>query len=817
MFIAPEVGSRKDEGERITPMERWCIRVRGIVQGVGFRPFVFDLATRLGLTGSVRNSGGAVVIEAEGDSNALAHLLESLRRQPPALARVEEITWQSAPLLGTTAFVILESEIPRAAVGSILLAADVATCPDCARELFDPQDRRYGYPFLNCTQCGPRLTIITGVPYDRARTTMARFKMCRDCQAEYNNPGNRRFHAQPIACPACGPSLKLMQNDSEQLTDVECLTSFVAAIHGGGIGALKGLGGYHLVCDARRQSTVQLLRQRKQRAAKPFAVMVRDVTEARRYCWINDQEQKILESLQRPIVLLRQRLPREGGELLAEALAPGNPYLGIMLPYTPLHLLLLKQASTMPLVMTSGNRADEPIAYQDKEAFARLRGIADIFLVHDRPIQLRCDDSVTRVVMGKEAPVRRSRGEAPLPLALPLACAVPMLATGGQFKGAFALGRDRQAILSHHLGDLDHWDAYQAFTRDIALYESLFSIQPKVLVHDLHPHYASSNYVRQRAALEGQALIAVQHHHAHLASCLAEHGVNEPAIGVVFDGTGLGTDGTLWGGEFLVGNALQVYRGAHLRPVAMPGGDEASRAPWRMALAHLLDANRATNWQPMGIAPPLSPVLWKTLIQMTLGGINCPRTSSMGRLFDAAAALAGVCPIAEFEGQAAMSWEWLATDLAPLPPYPFGLVTNSVTAPTTVEEPSLSDPTLMFPTTSLVGWQTAPYMPTIIDTRPLIAAVADDVTQKVAIAVIARRFHSTIVEIIVTVCQLLHAETTINLVALSGGVFLNALLLAESQTRLVQAGFRVLTHERVPASDGGLSLGQLAVAAAYWK
>ncbi len=799
-------------------VERWVIVVRGIVQGVGFRPFTYNLATRLRLAGKVRNQTGSVLIEVEGERPALERFLEELAGQPPPLAQIEHLSWEEQTPRGEQEFRIEASEAdPRSPV---FLSPDVATCPDCLAEMLDPGDRRYGYPFLNCTNCGPRLTIITGAPYDRQRTTMASFVMCAECRAEYEDPGNRRFHAQPTACPVCGPRLQLLDASRQPLPTLSPLADFAAALRDGKIGALKGLGGYHLACDARNAGAVAELRRRKHRDEKPFAIMVADIQAAAALAEVGAAEQILLESPGRPIVLLRKRSPDSdtspkrqrrdtrdhpgagasglcpaSPDSVAEQVAPGNPWLGVMLPYTPLHHLLLRActpacapagrpacASGIPLVMTSGNRSDEPIAYRDDE-LDRLAGIADLFLTHDRPIHVRCDDSVTRVVDGIELPVRRSRGYAPRPITLPVPCPRPLLAVGGQLKVTFALGRERQAFLSHHLGDLDHYEAFLAFEKDVALYQQLFAITPEVLIHDLHPDYVTSGHARQRAEHLGSELLAVQHHHAHLASCMAENGLTEPVIGVTFDGTGLGTDGTIWGGEFLIGDYRTFQRAAHLRTVGMPGGDRAIKEPWRMALAHLADAQ--VSFPPLRAR--LLPGEDRTVSRMLERRLNTPLTSSMGRLFDAVAVLAGVRDRVSYEGQAAIELEQLATEITEDGTYPF--------------EISLAEP-------SSLGW------PLVIDTRPVIRAVAEEAASGAEAARIARRFHSTLVDLVAEVCDRLRQVTRINAVVLSGGVFLNALLTHEVCARLGEKDFRVYRHRLVPPNDGGLSLGQLAVGAA---
>jgi hydrogenase maturation protein HypF len=758
-------------------MERWAIEIQGIVQGVGFRPFVHGLAARHGLGGFVRNRTGTVLIEVEGEPESLDRFLAELRGSPPPLSRIERLAWEKRQPLGDREFRVQRSEDD--GESPVFLSPDVATCADCLAELADPKDRRYAYPFLNCTNCGPRLTIIRGAPYDRERTTMAAFAMCDACRAEYDDPRNRRFHAEPTACPACGPRLSLLDASGRPIANGDPLRQFAESLRAGKIGALKGIGGFHLACDATNAEAVAELRRRKHRDEKPFAIMVPDLAAAAALVEIDSVEAGLLTTPRRPIVLLRKRVPCS----VAAGIAPGNPWLGVLLPYSPLHHLLMEAVEGLPLVMTSGNRSDEPIAFGD-DAVERLGGIADLYLVHDRAIHVRCDDSVTRVVDGDESPIRRSRGYAPMPIALPHRCPQALLAVGGQLKGTFALGRDRHAILSQHMGDLDHFDAYRAFVRDVALYEQLFAIRPRVLVHDLHPDYATTRYAQARAGSEGQILLAVQHHHAHVASCMAEHGLDEPVIGVAFDGTGYGTDGAIWGGEFLIADYRNFQRAAHLRYVRLPGGDQAIREPWRVALAHLIDAGAPREpFEARFLQAPL-----RAVTRMIERGVQSPPTSSMGRLFDAVASLVGIRDRVSFEGQAAIELEWLATETPPDYPYPVEFI----------------DPTE----------RGASEAPLVIDTRPLIRGVARDVGEGVSPARIARRFHSTLVELIAAACVRLRAATRIEAVVLSGGVFLNVLLTREVTRRLATDGFRVSRHRLVPPNDGGLSLGQLAIAAA---
>ena len=739
------------------------------MQGVGFRPFVHRLASKFGLHGFVKNQNGSVLIEVEGKDHSLDRFLAELTTRPPPLARIDEVHWVARPPRGDPPFQIAPSTTD--AIGAVFHSPDVATCSDCVAELFDPGDRRFRYPFLNCTNCGPRFTIIRNAPYDRERTTMASFAMCAACLAEYQDPSNRRFHAEPIACPACGPRLQAKDAQGRSIAAEDPLAEAVAALRQGRIVALKGLGGYHLACLAADERVVAELRRRKHRDEKPFALMVRDAAAARRIAELSPTEEALLVSRRRPIVLLR----KSAGAEVADAIAPGNHELGVMLPYTPLHHLLLQALGSTPLVMTSGNRSDEPIAYDDSDAQTRLAGIADLYLTHNRPIHMRCDDSVTRVVGGHELPLRRSRGYAPQPVSLPLTCRRPTLALGGQLKATFALGRDRSAIVSHHLGDLDHYEAHRAYVEAVAHYERLFDFQPEVVAHDLHPDYASTRYATLR---DSAVCLGVQHHHAHVASCMAEHGLNEPVIGVAFDGTGYGTDGGVWGGEFLVGDYRAFRRAAHFRNVAMPGGDQAIREPWRMALAHLADAG-------CDVAPLREHVCSEAragVLRQIERRFNAPMTSSAGRLFDAVAALAGVRQRVSFEGQAAIELEGLASDVVEEAVYPFDIVSDS----------------------SL-----------IIDTRPLITQVANDAQRGCAARVIGRRFHSTLVEVVAQVCSRLGNETGLRKVVLSGGVFMNVLLLTETVARLTRDGFQVYRHQTVPTNDGGLCLGQLAVAAAW--
>jgi hydrogenase maturation protein HypF len=707
-------------------VERRRFRVLGVVQGVGFRPFVYGLAARHGLTGFVLNDGEGVVVEAEGETDALDRFAAAIAAEAPPLARVDSVTAESVPARGDREFRI---ETSAASGRSALIPADVATCDDCLRELFDPRDRRYRYPFVNCTQCGPRFTIVVDVPYDRPKTTMAGFPLCENCRREYEDPTDRRFHAEPIACPVCGPQLSMPLEDA------------VAVLLGGGILAVKGLGGYHLACDAGDESAVARLRARKVREDKPFAVMTASPDGL---AHVAPEEQALLESRERPIVLVRRRSDAP----LAPSVAPGTPWLGLVLPYTPLHHLLCSDFDG-PLVMTSGNRSDEPIAFDDAEAAERLAGIADAFLVHDRPIHRRCEDSV--VCAG--FPVRRSRGFVPSALRLPVAARRPLVAAGAELKSTFCVARGDEAFLSAHLGDLDTELAYRAFATDLELYLRMLDVRPEVVAHDLHPEYLATKWAQEQDA----ELVGVQHHHAHAAACLAEHGETGPALAVVFDGTGFGTDGTLWGGELLRCDLTGFERVAHLEPVPLPGGEAAIREPWRVAAMHLERA---------GLPVPFAR--WE-LVRASLE-VNAPLSSGMGRLFDAVAALLGLREQVTYEGQAAIELEQLAGDAG-----------------------------------------AAPYDWRFGDGTALIGLVHADLDAGRPRGQIAAAFHETVACATAEACA---AAGDAVLVVLSGGTFQNLRLLASTRRRLEELGFRVLSHERVPPNDGGISYGQAAVAAA---
>lgn len=770
------------------------IQVVGIVQGVGFRPFVYNLALQHGLCGQVRNTSAGVDIAIEGAAEALQAFTHALRTQAPPLARIEAVTIAPTTPQGFAHFEICASVAQPGAFQPI--PPDVALCADCERELFDPADHRYLYPFINCTHCGPRYTLIRDLPYDRPATTMAAFPLCATCAREYRDPLNRRFHAQPVACPVCGPQLHLVAAD--QMLSGESLAAILQVrrlLHAGQIVALKGLGGFHLACDATNAMAVTTLRQRKGRVGKPLAVMVADLAVAEALCDMNSTERALLLGREKPIVLLAQR-PQTG---LAPAVAPGVPTLGVMLPYTPLHHLLLNQTDATlavapaprALVMTSGNYSEEPIASTNTDALQRLAPLADAFLLHNRDIQVRCDDSVVRVVNpwsggNQVAPhplfIRRARGYAPAPLPLPFA-APPILAVGAELKNTFCLTRERAAFLSQHIGDLENAETLAAFGHSVEHLTRLFRIEPQVVAHDLHPNYLSTRWALRYGAATQRRTVAIQHHHAHIAAVMADNGLDgtQSVIGVAFDGTGYGPDQAIWGGEFLIADYKGYQRAAHLEYLPLPGGDAAIRHPWRIALGYATALGLAVRDLPFlqGLEPRVLEVVQKQVARQ----LNAPRTSSLGRLFDAVAALANVRGEVTYEAQAAIELETLAQiamQSAPKP-YPYHLETvDGVTR---------------------------------IRLAELLAAIAAAVRQGVAPSVIAARFHHTVAAFTLAVCQQLRAQTGLNAVGLSGGVWQNLTLLNLVCDQLQAADFTVYTHRQVPPNDGGLALGQAAIAA----
>jgi hydrogenase maturation protein HypF len=750
--------------------------VSGLVQGVGFRPFAYVTAAELALAGSVGNTVDGVVVEVEGDPDAVAEYGRRLREDAPPLAMVTSVQATDLPVEGGTGFTIAASGGDGPA--RTLASPDVAICADCLRELRDPADRRYRHPFITCTNCGPRFTIITRLPYDRDATTMAGFAMCPACRTEYEDPADRRFHAQPIACPDCGPRLDLRTGDGATAHGEDALRAARELLAAGRIVAVKGLGGYHLACDARNAGAVAELRRRKRRGGKPFAVMVADLDAARRLVTLIPGEAELLTGIRRPIVLLPRRTG--AGDGVADAVAPDNPDLGLMLPYTPLHVLLFGLPGDPPgpdaLVMTSGNLSGEPIVTDDAEALSRLAPLADAWLRHDRGIRVPCDDSVSRHVAGAELPIRRSRGYAPLPLALPFEVP-PVLAAGADLKNTCALGSGRYAWVSQHVGDMDDISTLDALTRTQRHLSELTGVRPEVLVADRHPGYRSGDWARGHA--DGRPVRLVQHHHAHIAAVMAEHGIgiDEQVIGVAFDGTGYGDDGAVWGGEVLIADYKSYRRAAHLGYVPLAGGDASVLRPYRMALSHLRAAGLA--WHPELPAVAACPPAERNVLAHQLAtGFGCVPTSSMGRLFDAVSSLAGVRHLAEYEAEAAIVLEGRARGADSGAGYEFGLAD-----------------------------------PTVADPGPVIRAVAEDVASGVDPAVIAARFHAAVTALIAALAEQCRTQTGLDVVALGGGVFQNALLIEAAGRALAERGFTVLRPRLLPPNDGAIALGQIVVGA----
>jgi hydrogenase maturation protein HypF len=747
-------------------------RVEGVVQGVGFRPFAHRLAHEHALSGWVHNDERGVLLEVEGAPDAVERFLERLAQEAPPLAVVERV--RAGPLrpTGEDGFRIIRSG--RTGGAAALVSPDAAPCSDCLAELFDPRDRRYRYPFVNCTNCGPRFTIVRGVPYDRALTTMASFEMCAACRAEYADPASRRFHAQPNACPTCGPSARLIDSTGRTLPAEDPVSAAAAALADGQIVAVKGLGGYHLACRADDERAVAELRRRKRREEKAFALMVGDLSAASALVCLTAVEEDLLKSRERPIVIARRR----PGARVAESVAPRAPDLGVMLPSTPLHHLLLADAG-VTLVMTSGNVCDEPIAHLDDDALRRLRTVADVLLVHDRPIEVRADDSVVRSLGARSTHplmLRRSRGYVPASVALPFP-APPLLACGAELKSTFCLANGSRAWVGHHIGDLKNWETLRSFRDGVAHFEALFAITPEVLVHDLHPDYLSTGYAFER---EGVALVGVQHHHAHLAACLAEHGERGPAIGAIYDGAGLGTDGTIWGGELLLGDLERVERVGHLQPVRLPGGDAAVREPWRMACAWLLAALDSEASPPASIAARIDRVRWEQIAELARSGTASPITTSVGRLFDAVAALCGIRMTVHDEGRAAMELEAAAARSE-----------RGAYALPLLEEEVLR-----------------------LDARETVRAIVDDLAAGTSAAVVSARFHNGLAAATATAVSRLAQQHDVSTAVLSGGVFQNRLLLTRTAQALERAGLRVLIPRALPPNDGAIAYGQAAVAAA---
>jgi len=762
-----------DRGDGKTIIRRRFI-IGGIVQGVGFRPFVFRIANKLGLVGWVRNSPAGVEIEVQGSPEALSAFCSSLSAEPPPLALITSLTSVDIPVADDSGFTILTSA---GGESSIQIAPDSALCADCLQELFDPANRRYRYPFITCTNCGPRYSIITGIPYDRPKTTMAGFPLCPDCQHEYHDPADRRFHAQPNACPVCGPQLHLFDNAGDSLAKRdEALCRAVDLLREGAILAIKGIGGYHLAVDACNQEAVRRLRERKKRDEKPFAVMAADLATAHKLARISEMEERLLTAPESPIVILGKR----DDCAVSPLIAPDNGWLGLMLPYAPIHHLLFASRPVIgspfqALVMTSANISDEPIAFEDDDARQRLAGIADYFLTHNRPIHIRSDDSVIRVFQGKPLFYRRARGYAPRAVRLPFEVA-SILAVGAELKGAVCLAQSERAFLSQHIGDLQNSSTCDSFRRTIEHLSRILEIAPTAVACDLHPDYLSSVH----AAETGLPLITVQHHHAHLASCMAENGLEGEVIGIIFDGTGYGSDGTIWGAEFLVGGYERFRRAGHFRTVPLPGGDLAVRQPWRMAMAYLYQAiGDAAYSLAHPVVRHLAEAEKGIFTVMLEKGLNAPPTSSCGRLFDAVAAILNVRHTVSYDGQAAIELEALAETAEESGGYSCEILTGDCLRP---------DFSGMFP------------------------RILADIDAGVSTAVIARRFHATVAGTAVETCARIAETSKLDRVVLSGGVFQNRLLSEMVFTGLIGRGLRVFTHRLVPPNDGGIALGQAAIA-----
>jgi hydrogenase maturation protein HypF len=782
------------------------ISVQGVVQGVGFRPFVFRLARELGLKGAVFNTSSGVEIEVEGPTDAIDRFTERLTGDAPPLAHIEAILVTHESLKGFDSFEIRES---RQDAGYQLISPDIATCRDCVAEIFDPHNRRYRYPFTNCTNCGPRFTIISDMPYDRPNTTMSGFHMCEACRKEYEDPLDRRFHAQPNACPTCGPAVWLENAGGERLPCDDAIRESARLLANGFVLAIKGLGGFHLACDAYSEAAVSAMRVRKGRPDKPLAIMVRNLDEMRKECWCNEEEAALLLSPHAPIVLLR----RKEGSLIASNVAPGNSYLGAMLAYTPLHHLLLADTTT-PLVMTSGNITEEPIAKGNEEARARLKRLADFFLLHNRGIHSSYDDSVCMVVdlhgetrgnlssehgeregeastalpvegatrvpliEKKAQAIRRARSYAPYPIPLPFESR-PLLAVGAQEKNSFCLTRDRYAFVSQHIGDLENVETVDHFATTVELYKRLFRIVPELIAHDLHPDYLSTRYALETAAHAPVVpVLGVQHHHAHIVSCMVDNGITTPVIGVAFDGSGFGPDGTVWGGEFIVSRVDGFERMARIEPLPMPGGELAIRKPYRLGIAYL---QRLLGYVPtLPFIANISEEEQGLIMQQMERNLNAPLTSSCGRLFDAVSALLNIRKVITFEGQAAIELEMVSKQNGTAEPYAYSMEDCS-------------------------GLQE-------VRVAPLIGEIVRDMKSGTGVEIIGSRFHETIARMSRDVVARIAKETGISRVALSGGCFQNRLLLRRMVPLLRGCGMEILLHRQVPCNDGGISLGQAVIA-----
>ena len=761
-----------ETGSPSPALQRLSLIIRGAVQGVGFRPFVYRLATEMHLPGWVSNTGQGVFIEVDGPPELLAQFLLRLEREIPPRAFVQSLESRVLDPAGFTEFVIRESDAT--GTKTVLVLPDIATCPECLREIFEPANRRYRYPFTNCTNCGPRFSIIERLPYDRPNTSMRRFGMCPLCEQEYRDPGNRRFHAQPNACPACGPRVGLWDASGAILSERDAAMRAAAEfIRTGRIVAVKGIGGFLLMVDARNDEAVRRLRERKRREEKPFALMVATVEDARKYCAVDPLEERLLASPEAPIVLLRRSA---SGDLIVPSVAPSNPTLGILLPYSPLHHLLLRDLA-IPVVATSGNRSDEPICTDEQEALRRLKGIADAFLVHDRPIVRHVDDSVARVMLGREQVLRRARGYAPLPVPMNTGGdPTVIVAVGAHLKNAIALVNDGNAFVSQHIGDLETPEALDAFKRVVKDLQQVYEAPVARFARDRHPDYLSSRY-----ALEsGLPVTDVQHHYAHILSCMAENELLGPVLGVAWDGTGLGADGTVWGGEFLLADERSFSRYAWFRPFRLPGGDTAIKEPRRVALGMLVEAFGAEiiNRTELPTLQAFDQQVSRVLLQMITKGVNAPWTSSAGRLFDGIASIIGLRQVIRHEGMAAMEMEFLLGEAG--------------------TGPALPSPVPPFDLRRTADGQI------VIDWSTFVAAIMSGVHAKVGMPALSRAFHDELIETIIRIAR----EAGRERIVLSGGCFQNRYLTEGAVRRLREEGLRPYWHQRVPPNDGGIALGQ---------
>ncbi len=743
-------------------IQRLRIVIRGTVQGIGFRPFVYKLAHDMKLPGWIENTPAGVFIEVEGPHLHLEKFLLRLQKEKPTKAFIQSLEFSYLDFIGLTNFQIKESR--QKGQPTALILPDIATCPECLAEVFDPNNRRHLYPFTNCTNCGPRFTIIESLPYDRPRTTMKHFTQCQQCQEEYENPQDRRFHAQPNACPVCGPHVELWNPAGEVLaTHHDAIQQTIDCLKEGNVVAIKGIGGFQLMVDAQNEEAVQSLRQRKHREEKPFALMMATIADIRQLCMVSPLEERLLRSAEAPIVLLQQIKPDFQWKI-AKSVAPNNPYLGVMLPYSPLHHILLKKAN-IPLVATSGNRSDEPICISENEALLRLNKIADVLLVHNRPIVRHVDDSIARIILDQEQILRRSRGYAPLPIMLPFA-PVPLLAVGGQLKNTIAINQGSNVFISQHIGNLETLEATRAFERVIFDFQNMYKIFPYHIISDLHPDYISTKF----AANSQFTHQGIQHHYAHIAACMAENGLNQRTLGICWDGTGFGTDGTIWGGEFLLITQHSFERFASLRTFPLPGGTKAVKEPRRTALGMLYQIFQDELLEQTELLPyqQFTPSDLKLLWQMLKKQINSPSTSSMGRLFDAVASIIGLRHEIHFEGQAAMELEF---------------VTDS----------SETDQTYSLEFSSEIDWQ------------PMILEIIQDQQQGLTLSKLATKFHNTLVALIVEAAR----QSGERQIILSGGGFQNRYLTEHAVRQLRSAGFQPYWHQRVPPNDGGIALGQI--------